>query len=63
MLYEGQGTAGGNRPRDQAHADPIVRQFIEGRPNLDDEGPEHVTAERRIQEPEVDRRSGVERRT
>jgi hypothetical protein len=48
--------------------DPIVRQFIEGRPNLDsDEGPEHLTTKRFIRdvdtEAPAERRSGVERRT
>jgi len=35
MLYEGESAAGRNRRRDPAHRDPIVRQFIEGKPDLD----------------------------
>jgi phospholipid/cholesterol/gamma-HCH transport system ATP-binding protein len=64
MLYDGQVRQVGTVDEIRNTTDPIVRQFIEGRPNLDsDEGPEHLTTERLIAEAEVDRRSGVERRT
>ena len=71
MLYDGRVRQVGTVDEIQHTTDPIVRQFIEGRPNLDsldsDEGPEHLTAERRIRGVDAaasaERRSGVERRT
>jgi phospholipid/cholesterol/gamma-HCH transport system ATP-binding protein len=71
MLYDGQVRQVGTVGEIRNTTDPIVRQFIEGRPNLDnlgsDEGPEHLTAERLIRDVDTaasaERRSGVERRT
>jgi phospholipid/cholesterol/gamma-HCH transport system ATP-binding protein len=68
MLYDGQVRQVGTVDEIRNTTDPIVRQFIEGRPTLDsDEGPEHLTAERFIPDsapdPSADRRSGAERRT
>ena len=68
MLYDGQVRQVGSVDEIRHTTDPIVRQFIEGRPNLDShEGPEHLTTKRLIAradaEAPADRRSGVERRT
>jgi phospholipid/cholesterol/gamma-HCH transport system ATP-binding protein len=68
MLYDGQVRQVGTVEEIRNTTDPIVRQFIEGRPNLDsDEGPEHLTTKRFIRdvdtEAPAERRSGVERRT
>jgi phospholipid/cholesterol/gamma-HCH transport system ATP-binding protein len=71
MLYDGRVRQVGTVEEIRSTTDPIVRQFIEGRPNLDnldsDEGPEHLTTERFIRdvdtEASAERRSGVERRT
>jgi len=65
MLYDGQVRQVGTVDEIQHTTDPIVRQFIDGKPSLDlDEGPEHQTTERLIEQNEskVERRSGVERR-
>src|SRR5262245_37324856 len=67
MLYDGQVRQVGTVDEIRNTTDPIVRQFIDGRPNLDsDEGPDHQTTERFIHEaepePPADRRSGIERR-
>jgi phospholipid/cholesterol/gamma-HCH transport system ATP-binding protein len=66
MLYEGRVRQVGTVDEVRHTTDPIVRQFIDGKPNLDsDEGPDHDTTERFIQEEAVslDRRSGADRRT
>jgi phospholipid/cholesterol/gamma-HCH transport system ATP-binding protein len=67
MLYDGKVRQVGSVDEIRNTTDPIVRQFIDGRPNLEsDEGPDHQTTERFIHEieaePPGDRRSGVERR-
>ena len=67
MLYDGKVRQVGSVDEIRNTTDPIVRQFIDGRPNLEsDEGPDHQTTERFIHEveaePPTDRRSGVERR-
>ena len=67
MLYDGQVRQVGSVNEIRDTTDPIVRQFIDGRPNLDsEEGPDHATTERFIQEvateAPAERRSGVERR-
>jgi phospholipid/cholesterol/gamma-HCH transport system ATP-binding protein len=65
MLYDGKVRQVGTVDEIRHTTDPIVRQFIEGRPNLEsDEGPDHGTTERFIHEDEstTERRSGVERR-
>ncbi len=65
MLYEGRVRQVGTVAEVRNTADPIVRQFIEGRPNLDsDEGPDRDTTERFREEAQAvfDRRAGTDRR-
>jgi phospholipid/cholesterol/gamma-HCH transport system ATP-binding protein len=46
MLYEGRVRQVGTVQEIQRTTDPIVRQFIEGRPTLDDEAIGHSPARR-----------------
>jgi phospholipid/cholesterol/gamma-HCH transport system ATP-binding protein len=65
MLYEGRVRQVGTVDEIRHTTDPIVRQFIEGRPNLDsDEGPDLEAIERlrELDETPVERRAGVDRR-
>ena len=65
MLYEGRVRQVGTVDEVRHTSDPIVRQFIEGRPNLEsDEGPDHDTTERfRVQAAkDAERRTGADRR-
>ncbi len=65
MLYDGRVRQVGTVDEVRTTTDPIVRQFIEGKPNLDsDEGPEHDTGRLRGEAmgTTIERRTGADRR-
>jgi phospholipid/cholesterol/gamma-HCH transport system ATP-binding protein len=65
MLYEGRVRQVGTVNEVRSTTDPIVRQFIDGKPNLESgEGPDHDTTERFLEEASgtAERRTGTDRR-